>query len=62
MGDYTVPNERQRQLCRESGVEPEDMSVILENETALRMKHHKSGNIVSIYKEEAQKRRERRGN
>lgn len=62
MGDFTALNERQAQLCRECGVDPEGKSVILENETALRMKHHKSGNIVSIFKEEAQRRRERRGN
>ena len=61
MGDFTSPNERQQQLCRESSVDPDGMSVILENEDALRMKHHKSGNIVSIIKGEAQRRREQRG-
>lgn len=62
MGDYTSPNERQRQLCRDSNVNPEGMSVILENENALRLKHHKSGNTVSIIKGESQRRKEQHGN
>lgn len=62
MGDYTTPNERQRQLCLDSHVDPTGMSVILENETALRLKHHKSGNVVSIIKGEAQRRKEQHGN
>lgn len=61
MGDYKEPNSRQRQICLDSHVDPDGMSVILENENALRLKHHKSGNIVSIIKGEAQRRKEQRG-
>lgn len=62
MGNYTVVNERQAALCRECGIDPTGMSVILENENGLWLLHHKTRNTVSIIKGDAQKRREQRGN
>ena len=62
MGDFTVPNTGQAMLCRESGVNPEGMTVILENDSVLTMKHHISGNEVMIIKGLAQRRKEQNGN
>lgn len=62
MGDFTAINARQAALCRECGVDPEGKSVILENESCLLLRHHKSGNDVRVIKGEAQRRRERNGN
>ena len=50
MGDFTVPNEEQKRLCRECGVDPEGFMVILENDRCLALLHLKSRNEVSIYK------------
>lgn len=61
-GQFRVLTEEEKQLCRASNVIPEGMTVILENENTLRLLHHKSGNTVSIYKGEAEKRRKMRGN
>lgn len=62
MGDFTAPNAHQRQLCRESGVDPDGMAVILENNSLLVMLHHISGNEVTITKGFAQRRKEQNGN
>lgn len=62
MGDFAALNQRQKALCRESGVDPEGMSVILENENTLRMLHHKTRNLVTIHKGESQRRKELHGN
>lgn len=61
-GDFTVPSGNQAQLCRESGVDPEGMVVILENDSVLAMLHHKTGNEVTITKGFAQRRKEQNGN
>lgn len=61
-GQFRVLTEEEKQLCRESNVIPEGMTVILESEDTLRLLHYKSGNTVSIYKGEAEKRRKKRGN
>lgn len=61
-GDFTVPNDHQAQLCRDSGVDPHGMVVILENDGILAMQHHKSGNEVTITKGFAQRRKEQNGN
>lgn len=58
MGDFTVPNAHQAQLCRDSGVDPAGMAVILENDRVQWMLHHKSGNEVTITKGYAQRRKE----
>mgnify|MGYP003294610057 CR=1 FL=1 len=60
-GDFTAPNAHQVKLCRESAVDPIGMAVILENEDILVMKHHKSGNEVTITKGLAQRRKEQNG-
>lgn len=57
MGDFTVPNARQRELCLECGIDPEGFMVILENDRALMLLHLKSRNEVSIYKNERVKKR-----
>lgn len=62
MGDYSTPNARQMTLCRECGVDPEGMVVILENDRVLAMLHHKTGNEVTITKGFAQRRKEQNGN
>lgn len=61
-GEFRTLSEEEKQLCRNSNVDPEGMTVILENDNTLRLLHHKSGNTVSIYKGEAEKRRKLRGN
>lgn len=61
MGDFTVPNERQAQLCRDCGINPQGVAVILENDSVLAMLHHKSGNEVTITKGFAQRRKEQNG-
>lgn len=58
MGDFTVPNDRQAQLCRECNIDPAGMTVILENDSVLAMQHHISGNEVTITKGFAQRRKE----
>ena len=60
-GKFSTPDERQAALCRQSGVAPEGMAVILENESVLALKHHKSGNEISIHKGEKQRRIEQNG-
>lgn len=50
MGDFTVPNETQRALCLECGIDPEGVVVILDNDRSLMLLHLKSRNEVSIYK------------
>lgn len=50
MGDFTVPNEAQRALCLECGIDPEGFMVILDNDRSLMLLHLKSRNEVSIYK------------
>lgn len=50
MGEFTVPNEAQRRLCWESGVDPEVFLVILDNDRCLMLLHLESRNEVSIYK------------
>lgn len=55
---YTVLNSDQVQLCRDCGIDPTGMVVILENENVLALLHHKTRNEVSIGKGEAQRRKE----
>lgn len=50
MGEFTVPNEAQRRLCRENGVDPEVFQVILDNDRCLILLHLDTQNEVSIYK------------
>lgn len=61
-GVFRALSEEEKQLCKNSNVIPEGMTVILENDNTLRLLHYKSGNTVSIYKGEAEKRRKLRGN
>lgn len=58
MSGFTVPNERQKQLCSACGVDAAGVMVILENDTLLVMKHLQSGNEITIYKGFAQRRKE----
>lgn len=62
MGDYSVPNKAQRELCRECGIDPEGVVVILENDSTLAMVHLLTRNEVTITKGEAQRRKEKHGN
>lgn len=62
MANYTVPTAEQKQLCRDCGINPEGMAVILENDSILAMLHLKTRNEVTITKGELQKRREQHGN
>lgn len=50
MGDFTVPNEAQRALCLECGIDPEGVVVILDNDRVLMLLHLKSRSDISIYK------------
>ena len=50
MGEFKVLNQEQQMLCRECGIDPEGMTVILENDSALVMMHLRTRNEVSIYK------------
>lgn len=50
MGDFTVPNEEQAALCQETGVDPDQFMVILENDTTLCLLHIKTRNEVSVHK------------
>ena len=50
MGQFTVPNETQRKLCRECGIDPEGVMVILDNDRVLALLHLKSRNEVMISK------------
>lgn len=61
MGDFTVPNAHQKQLCRDCGIDPAGVAVILENDSVLAMLHHKTGNEVTITKGFAQRRKEQNG-
>lgn len=60
--NFSVPDAHQVQLCRESGVNPEGMTVIMEDDSVLSLKHHISGNEVLIIKGFAQRRKELNGN
>lgn len=62
MGGFPVPNREQAALCRECGIDPEGVVVILENDRTLAMLHLKSRNEVTITKGEAQRRKEKHGN
>ena len=61
MGDFTIPNARQEQLCRDCGLDSAGVLVILENDRVLAMQHPKSGNEVAIIKGFAQRRKEQNG-
>lgn len=60
--NFSTPDANQVQLCRESGVTPEGMTVIFEDDSVLSLKHHISGNEVIIIKGFAQRRKEKNGN
>lgn len=62
MGGFPVPSREQAALCRECGIDPEGVVVILENESTLAMIHLKTRNEVTITKGEAQRRKEKHGN
>lgn len=58
--DGFVPlNERQADLCREIGLEPDGLCVIRESEDYLWMRHQKTWNEVTVRKSETQKRKEK---
>ena len=50
MGQFTVPNREQRELCRECGIDPDGFQVILDNDRSLWLLHLKSRNEVMISK------------
>ncbi|MBQ3193759.1 MAG: hypothetical protein IJB59_09360 [Oscillospiraceae bacterium] len=50
MGQFTVPNDAQRELCRDCGIDPAGFMVILDNDRVLAMVHLKSRNEVMISK------------
>ena len=50
MGQFTVLNAEQKELCRECGVDPEGFMVIVDNDRTLALLHLKSRNEVSIHK------------
>lgn len=56
---YKVPNERQAALCRSIHLDPDEVGVDAEDADRLRLKHYKSGNFVTIHKEEKQRRIEK---
>ncbi len=56
---FRVPNERQAELCRACGIEPDGMAVTIENDRYICLLHHKSRNEITIYKSERQKRIEK---
>ena len=62
MGNFSVPNRKQVALCRECGIDPEGVVVILENDSTLALLHLKTRNEVTITKGEAQRRKEQHGN
>lgn len=62
MGNFSVPNRKQVDLCRECGIDPEGVVVILENDSTLALLHLKTRNEVTITKGETQRRKEQHGN
>ena len=62
MGDFSVPNKEQKALCRECGIDPEGVVVILENDSTLALLHLKTRNEVTITKGFAQRRKTPHGN
>ncbi|MBQ8579321.1 MAG: hypothetical protein IJ448_01350 [Oscillospiraceae bacterium] len=50
MANYTVPTAEQKQLCRECGLDPDGVMVMLDNEQCLVLLHLKSRNELMIYK------------
>ena len=62
MGGHSVPTKEQVALCRECGIDPDGVVVILENDSTLAMLHLKTRNEVTITKGEAQRRKEKHGN
>lgn len=62
MGNFTVPNERQKALIRKNNIDPEPFSVILENDSCLAMLNHLTGDEVTITKGFKTRREEQDGN
>lgn len=62
MGDFSVPNKEQKALCRECGIDPEGVVVILENGRFLAMLHLLTRNELTITKSKGQRRKEQNGN
>lgn len=62
MGGFHVPSREQAALCRECGIDPDAVVVILDNDSTLAMLHLKTRNEITITKGEAQRRKEKHGN
>lgn len=62
MGGFHVPSREQAALCRECGIDPDAVVVILDNDSTLAMLHLKTRNEITITKGEAQRRKEQNGN
>ena len=52
MGQYPVLNEEQEQLVKNTGMDPVQFVVILDNDRCLCLLHLKTRNEVSIFKNE----------
>ena len=55
MGEFTMPNAAQRELCAACGIDPEGYVIIRENDRLLTMLHLKSRNEIMISKNEVKK-------
>ena len=62
MGNFKVPNERQKALIRKNNIDPEPFSVILENDSCLAMLNRLTGDEVTIIKGFKTRREEQDGN